>query len=293
MSQRSLGFCFRISPQAVSRIVRETLSAIVEALKDEHLSNPTAESIQANAEAFKLQWNFPNAVGAIDGKHVRVRAPWNSGSLYHNYKNFFSVVLLSLVDANYKFVAVDIGTPGSQSDSGILHNSALGHQLQEILGSTQNEVEGFGLLPFVILGDEGFQLKPWLMRPYPGDNLPSPAATFNYRLSRARRVVENAFGILSARWRIFHSVIDSNLSLVNDIVFAAVVLHNYLIDVKDKFDPTSEGRTLGSSFDTLVNRGAQNHSNMAKQVRDDYATFFSSEQGSVNWQSSHVLRGYE
>lgn len=50
-------------------------------------------------------------------------------------------------------------------------------------------------LPYVFLGDEGFPLKPWFMRPYSGAQLTSlDRKIYNYRLSRARRVIENTFG---------------------------------------------------------------------------------------------------
>jgi hypothetical protein len=89
--------------------------------------------------------------------------------------------------------------------------------------------------------------------------------------------------LLVRRWilsRVKHKLIGLIIIIIKFDYFIVIIII------------TSDGRTLGSSFDTLVNRGAQNHSNMAKQVRDGYATFFSSEQGSVNWQSSHVMRGY-
>jgi hypothetical protein len=53
-------------------------------------------------------WQFPNCIGATDGKHTEIQAVHNSGSLF-NYKKAFSVVLLALVDANYKFVIIDVG----------------------------------------------------------------------------------------------------------------------------------------------------------------------------------------
>ena len=47
------------------------------------------------------------------------------------------------------------------------------------------------ILPYVLVSDEIFSLKPWLMKPYPGKGLPESKDIFNYRLSRCRRIIEN------------------------------------------------------------------------------------------------------
>jgi len=77
-------------------------------------------------------------VGAIDGKHIVIQAPDNSGSIYFNYKKAFSLVLLALVDGNYRFSVVDIGAYGKQSDGGIFAASALGRGLQKGSYNTLN-----------------------------------------------------------------------------------------------------------------------------------------------------------
>ena len=81
---------------------------------------------------------------------------------------------------------------------------------------------------YVLVSDEIFPLKPWLMKPYPGKGLPESKEIFNYRLSRCRRTIENTFGILAAKWRIFRRPIRANPETVEKIIKACVCLHNYL-----------------------------------------------------------------
>ena len=85
----------------------------------------------------------------------------------------------------------------------------------------------FDPLPYYLVRDEIFPLKTWLMRPYPG-HLSEEERILRYRLSRARRVIENTFGILAARWRIYHSPIIASIENAEGYVLATITLHNYL-----------------------------------------------------------------
>jgi hypothetical protein len=180
-------------------------------------------------------WNFPNLIDAIDGKHVKVQGPPNSGSKFFNYKQFFVVVLLALLDARYKFTAVDIVSYGRNSGGGIFAHSNLGKYLETHLDIPEGkQLPGTSCLaPHVIVGDEAFPLKtylmrPYLMRPYPGSQSKgdNEKSIFNYRLPRARRVVENAFGILSQKFEIYQRTVQSLPENADDIIFATCVLHN-------------------------------------------------------------------
>jgi hypothetical protein len=161
---------------------------------------PTEDMWKSIEKEFYLKWNFPNCIGVLDGKHVVTEVPPNSGSLFFNYKKTFSIALLALVDANYKFITVDVVAYGKNSDGGIFHNSTLGRALRNgnlnIPGD--KELPGTDIsMPHVIVGDEAFPLSKYLMPPYPGNQTKNNEAKkiFTYRLSRARRVSENSFGV--------------------------------------------------------------------------------------------------
>lgn len=89
---------------------------------------PTTESewLQV-ANDFNRYWDFPHTIGAIDGKHIRIKAPPHSGSDFYNYKGFFSIVLLGIVDAHSKFLYIDVGGNGRASDVIIFKNCSLYH----------------------------------------------------------------------------------------------------------------------------------------------------------------------
>ena len=116
---------------------------------------------------------------------------------YYNYKIFDSIVLMAMCDANYTFTLVDIGGCGKDNDPGIF-NSLFGKAFhKKEIGLPDLIEKGEYTLPYVIVGhDISSLITEWIMKPYPGRNFNEIQQIFNYRLSRARRVIENCFGIL-------------------------------------------------------------------------------------------------
>ena len=236
-SYGDLMYSFRISTSAISKIIPEVCEAIYDVLKDEYLKPPsTRNEWKHYADQFEMKWQFPRAVGAIDGKHVNIRAPPNSGSEYFNYKKHFSLVLLAIADANAKIIAFDLGSPGSQSDGGIFKDGKLKDTCKSDIFPPASELHNCGIsLPYFLLGDDAFALDVNLMKPYPHRSAMGDEKIFNYRLSRARRIVENAFGLLCAKFRVLLKTLELGVSNAMQVVRACLALHNFLVTRKDQF----------------------------------------------------------
>ena len=233
----------------------------------------------------------------IDKKHVMIQAPKNSGSLFFNYKKYFSIVLLAVCDARYRFTLVDIGRSGRNSDSGIYATSQLGLDIDENLIGYPNyktTIPGYNRqikLPFVFLADEGFALKKHMMRPFPKNCAERAQIFFNYRLSRARRVIENSFGILASRFRIFRRPILAGQKTLKSITKASVALHNFLItEESNKYIPDCQSEILTpdeiQGLVGLSQQGSNNAISNAKRIRNEFKEYFSSDEGSVLWQNN-------
>ncbi|XP_050305580.1 uncharacterized protein LOC126742819 [Anthonomus grandis grandis] len=197
------------------------------------MPNPTNETWKTVEKDFYELWNFPNCIGAIDGKHVIIEAPANSGSLYFNYKKTFSVVLLALVDANYRFICVDVGAYGKNSDGGIFASPNMGKALLQNSFNIPPDKSILGtniIVPHVIVGDEAFLLNKHSLRPFPGSQIKNNISkkTFNYRLSRARRLSENVFGILTQVFKIYQRRLKMSPEHVDKVILATCCLHNFL-----------------------------------------------------------------
>lgn len=267
---------------------------------------PTTESEwRAISKDFADKWNFPHCLGAVDGKHIFIQPPAKTGSMFYNYKSRFSIILMAVVDAQYRFVYASAGTQGRVSDAGVFAQSDLRVAMDagllhvppdDTLPNTDIT------MPYMFIGDEAYPLKTDLMKPYPSRNLSKNQRIYNYRLSRARRVVENAFGILSNRFRVFRTTICLNPDKVVTILFACLCLHNFLsnqrsdayvppayVDYEDANHQLIEGawRREGALQSASTGR-ARNPSVEAKKQRDTLCQYFVSPAGSVSWQEDMV-----
>ena len=122
------------------------------------------------------------------------------------------------------------GKPG-QLHAHIFKHTDLMHKIEDSsIGFPDSESLGIGgpKENFFILGDDAFPLKLWLMRPYSSHCMDLKERVFNYRISRGRSVVENVFGILTSRFRIFQSPLQQEPPVVNRVVMVCLVMHNLL-----------------------------------------------------------------
>ena len=237
----SLMYQFRIHNTTISKIIQEVCQAIYKVLQPIYMRLPTNEEEWLEiAEKTYQRWNYPNCFGAADGKHIAIVKPKHSGSDFYNYKGFYSIVLMALVDYDYKFLAIDVGVQGRISDGGVFKNSALYRALENntlqlpsprplpLLNDSFYNYQDDTPLPFVFVGDDAFQLTKYCMKPYGRKNITDDQRIFDYRLSRKRRVTENAFGIWVNRFRVFSVRNNLKVQNVSPVVLASVVLHNML-----------------------------------------------------------------
>ena len=102
-------------------------------------------------------------VGVLDGNHIRIQCPAGNVTKFHNYKAFFSLVLLAVCDARYCFTLTDIGQNKSNIDTGVLKNSKLGKQFEsgaiDLPPPRTANGSSFGQLSHFLVGDEVLPFK--------------------------------------------------------------------------------------------------------------------------------------
>lgn len=151
---------------------------------------------------------------------------------------------MGMVDARHRFVWASCGFPGNSHDSIIFQSSNLWSKITygQTIPDIGKDVEGVNVPP-LILCDSTFPFRSWLMKHYTSAVLTPSQQYYNYRLSRARMSIEEAYSELKGRWRVIQRKCESAQEEVRDNTLACIVLHNICID---------EGETLCRQIDEIV-----------------------------------------
>lgn len=263
-----------------SKIVTQVCEQIWKILQPEYIPVPSTKSWLEIADAFQTIWGIPNCLESVDGKHIVIKSPPNSGSLFYCYKKRFSTVWLAVVDPHYKFTYIDVGSYGKDSDSTIFENSSFYHLLKngrDLSLPAPKPLPGFQQpTPHVFIRDGGFKLETFMMRSFTRDAAmtDNDKKHFNKSLSRARVVVECAFGILEQTFRIFLKPLETDLNNTIKIVKAALCLHN-LLQIHEGAH-TFENNQLSESIVAFVPMHPNRHRAdlAAFNVRSQFVNYF-------------------
>ena len=148
-------------------IVHETCTPIVDRLIGTYITFPRGAQLDHVVEGF-LKWGVPQCVGAIDGCHIPISAPVDNHTNYYNRKGWYSMIQQGLVDANYWFLDICVGWPGSVHDAHVFAHSDLYAKItdKELLPDKPIVVNGVNV-PLFLIGDSAYPLNTWLMKPFP------------------------------------------------------------------------------------------------------------------------------
>ena len=187
-SYKSLMYQHRVSDSTISKFVPVVCDVVSKVFIDEFICFLSTENDWLKmATEFEELWQFPNCIGALDGKHIALFHPFSGGSNYCNYKNFHSIILMALVDANYKFLYVNIGCQGRLNDGAVYRNYSFYKSLttdqlkipadrqlpdlSDMNDSFLNQNSQQVKMPYVIVADDAYSLSRNCMKPYPQKNL--------------------------------------------------------------------------------------------------------------------------
>lgn len=221
---------------------------------------------------------------------------------------------MAVCDARYRFMLFDIGAFGSDSDGGILLRSVFGKALYgdtlNLPKETARLPENAKETPCYFVGDEVFQMSINVMRPYSGRAL-NDKKEFLTIDCHARRTIENIFGILAVRWRIFRRPICAGPEVVDKFVLATMCLHNFIKN--DETAPQQQRYCPPQFADREIDRqiiegewrelpgndhlrpiekcGVHRTTREAYSMRDTLSSYFMTAAGKVPWQYEYIHQG--
>ncbi|XP_035022999.1 protein ANTAGONIST OF LIKE HETEROCHROMATIN PROTEIN 1 [Hippoglossus stenolepis] len=241
---RTISTLFGVGKSTVCRCVRDMCHAIVGLLSSIYLRPPNEQELEDSAQLFLNNVGFPHCVAAIATLHTAIITPSNNASDYANPAGWFSVLSQVAVSGRGQFWDVCASFPGGTDPAEILQSSSLWTTAAEGgLSPAPLPVFMGRPLRYVLLGEACYPLQSWLMKPYPEQRgrgaihaaLTEPQRLFNRRLSRARRVSDEALLRLRARWQCLSKRNDCGLDVVPTMILACCILHNICESHGDAF----------------------------------------------------------
>lgn len=234
-----------------------------------------------------------------------MNAPPRADSELCNYKGTHSIVLIGIADADYKLLYIDVGRGGRCSDGSVLNHCSFGRALDcGRLGLPPSKpLPGREkIMPYVIVADDAFAMRPNVMKAFIEPNLDIIERIHNSRLNRARRAIENVFGVMTARFQVLRQPIALDAEKTKKVALACCALHNYLLTTNqqeyaphrtfDYYDADNE--LIEGEWRQEMPAGTLHpleHSPIvtadAEEIQQEFAEYFV-EEGELDWQYKHI-----
>lgn len=213
-----------------------------------------------------------------------------------------SIVVMAIADGEYRLIYVDVGCNGRISDGGVFNKCSFAVALEKdklnlpkLTALPNRDLP----VPHLLVADDAFAMKPNLLKPHVGRDLTGLQRIFNYRLSRARRIIENVFGLIAARFRVLRKPINVDADKTRRITLACCALHNFMMSQNvgvyaptgtfDRYNADGSfvpGEWRGETTETNlypIEPGTAYIANDAKKIREEYEQYFVNE-GDISWQ---------
>ncbi|XP_058062693.1 uncharacterized protein LOC131212730 [Anopheles bellator] len=222
----TIGEHFGVHKATVKNCVFQFCKAMVKYFMDSEISLPLGEEMVEIARSFEEKCELPMIMGVLGKIHIPITPSAADSKNYINPKKWHSLILQGVVDNNYVFRHITCGHVGCTEEGSVLGDSGLYQHFNNV--ELPSQVINENVLQAYIVGEPSYPLLPWLVHGYINTPLSQEEETFNEHLAKARRVVDDSFNRLRARFKILQKKIDIDVNFVPQILLTCCILHNII-----------------------------------------------------------------